>query len=89
MAAFRALNFGLGLDRGSGVEFARGFDFCASCSGKLTWDICSADLVPSASYDPVCFGGLVSFNRGIAEAIEVSGTPAFLGGGGGGSREYG
>lgn len=51
---------------------------CASCSVTLT--------VASST----CFGGIVSFNCGIALAIEVSGVPALRGGGGGSfTKEYG
>lgn len=74
-------------DVADGVLVVTGLDFWASFSVMLT-EAFSCDGVPSeTSYCPVRRGGLVSFTSGTPPAIDVSGTPAFLGGAGGGSRD--
>lgn len=68
MAAFR------------GRSLLRGF-VCAGSGGIVgCCASCSVTLIVARS---ACFGGLVSWNWGIALAIEVSGVPALRGGGGG------
>jgi hypothetical protein len=95
IAALRGRSFGRGLAlgccEGSVAKFedrgvVTGFDFWASCSVTLT----CGDTPNDRSYSLRASGGLVSFTCGIVPAIEVSGTPAFRGGGGRfGSRDEG
>jgi len=66
-----------------------GLDLWASFSMRLMEDFSSAGLSKEISCCPVCFGGLVSLTCGMPPAMEVSGMPVFLGGGGCVSREYG
>ena len=63
-----------------------GLDFCASFSVMLTAVLACDGMSRETSYWPVRCGGRVSFTSGTTPAIDVSGTPEFLGGTGGGSR---
>src|SRR6187402_1317439 len=87
MAAFRARSLGRGLTR---VCWEVDFGICASLSVTLMLIFSPAGFCAATSYCPGCCGGLVSLTCGMLLAIEVSGMPAFRGGGGGWeSREYG
>jgi len=83
MAAFRGRSFGRGLAVGCVEVWAMVEDFCASCSGRLTFDFSSCTvLLEESSLWSGTFGGRVSFTCGMPLAMDVSGTPEFRGGGG-------
>ena len=85
MAAFRGRSLDLrgfgSVVVGVGVGLSMGLEFCAPVSGRLM-------LAASCRPEPIvhfCFFGaglLESLTSGFCPVIEVSGTPAFRGGGG-------